>query len=229
MPKQLTLFGKRASAEPYFKNPKNDYEPFVNKAWEENNEKYGKMQDFLQDVLKKWGEMKNESDALKRYLEHRPPPAKKIVWPNFVNVIAKSSRPATNVNPLIARTTTTRSSSPPLPSTCARVTSDDCRQLPNVANVPRYTSKPSQYLESHEYELTKTFMAEIGFIERDEFFTDDIINDESLMKTLASLSYSWNIFSFLRKSYRASVQKPRKSNLKVKLQLTLYVKNWLIC
>jgi hypothetical protein len=64
------LFGKRASVEPYFKNPKNDYERLVNKAWEENHEKYGRKQDFHQEVLKNWDGMKNYPDALKRYLEH---------------------------------------------------------------------------------------------------------------------------------------------------------------
>ena len=68
----------------------------------------------------------------------------------------------------------------------------------NIANVLSDTSERGQYLKSHEYELIKSFMAEIGFIEREEFFTDDIISDESLMKTFASLSYSWNIFSFLK-------------------------------
>ena len=61
-------------------------------------------------------------------------------------------------------------------------------------------------------------MAEIGFIKREEFFIDDIISDGSLMKTLASLSYSWNVFSFLKKSYKASSQKARRSGIKAKLQ-----------
>ena len=61
-------------------------------------------------------------------------------------------------------------------------------------------------------------MTDIGFIEREEFFTDNIISNQSLMKTLASLSYLWNIFPFLKKSYKESSQKPRKSELKEKLQ-----------
>ena len=78
MSKQLTLFGKRASVEAYFKDPKNDYERFVNRKWEETHEKFGRKHDFLQAVLKDWDSVKNDPSAVKKYLEHRPPPSKSI-------------------------------------------------------------------------------------------------------------------------------------------------------
>jgi hypothetical protein len=113
-------------------------------------------------------------------------------------------------------TTTTKCTSPAIPSTCAHVI-PGCGQ-PNIPmNVSNDISNRAQYLESQEHELTKSFMVEIGFTEHKDFFTDDIISDDSLMKTLASLSYSWNNFSALKKSYSASSQKGRKSHLKDKL------------
>ena len=70
-------------------------------------------------------DIKNDPGALKRYLEHHPPWTKRIVRSNFVHVIAKSSGPAINVNPLIT-TTNARCTSPPIPSTYARVIPKSC-------------------------------------------------------------------------------------------------------
>ena len=61
-------------------------------------------------------------------------------------------------------------------------------------------------------------MVEIGFNQQDSFFTDDILNDESLLKTLASLSYSWNTFSPLKKTYMAFSLRVRETNLKIRLE-----------
>ena len=90
MSKQLTLFGKRASVEAYFKDSKNDYERFVNRKWEEMHEKFGRKQDFLKAVLKDWDIVKNNPSAVKKYLENCPPTSKKIARSSFVNLISKS-------------------------------------------------------------------------------------------------------------------------------------------
>lgn len=60
----------------------------MNKKCEENHVKYGRKEDFLQEVLKDWGGIKNYPDAVKKYLEHCPPSSKKIVWSSFVNMIS---------------------------------------------------------------------------------------------------------------------------------------------
>lgn len=207
MSKQLTLFGKRASVEAYFKDPKNDYERFVNRKWEETHEKFGRKHDFLQAVLKDWDSVKNDPSAVKKYLEHRPPPSKSIARSSFVNLISKSP-----VSTVLAKNVRTQSTSPPLQSTCTF----PCQST--IANVPNDLSGRAQYLESHEHELIKTFMVEIGFNQQDSFFTDDILNDESLLKTLASLSYSWNTFSPLKKTYMAFSLRVRETNLKIRLE-----------
>ena len=209
MSKQLTLFGKRASVEAYFKDPKNDYECFVNRKWEEMHEKFGRKQDFLKAVLKDWDIIKNDPSAVKKYLENCPPTSKKIARSSFVNLISKSP-----VSTAFAKNVNSRSTSPPLKSTCTF----SCQPTISTLNVPNDPSDHAQYVESHELELIKTFMVEIDFNEHNTFFTDDILNDKSLLKTLASLSYAWNSFSPLKKLYMAFSQKACKTNLKARLQ-----------
>ena len=51
----------------------------------------------------------------------------------------------------------------------------------------------------------------------DDFFTDEVISDKSLMKTLAAFSYAVESFYSLRTSYQLSTKKDRKSMLKAKL------------
>ena len=48
----------------------------------------------------------------------------------------------------------------------------------------------------------------------DKFFTDDMVEDQSFMQTLASLLYSWNAFNSLRATYDLSLRKNRKLLLK---------------
>lgn len=52
------------------------------------HEKFGRKQDFLQAVLKDWDSVKNDPSAVKKYLEHCPPPSKSIAQSSFVNLIS---------------------------------------------------------------------------------------------------------------------------------------------
>ena len=51
----------------------------------------------------------------------------------------------------------------------------------------------------------------------EDFFTDEVISDQSLMKTLASFAYSVDTFLGLRTTYSEATKRIRKSYLKAKL------------
>lgn len=58
MSRQLNLFEKRFTLFSYENNPKNNYEHFVNKKWDESTEQFGRKQDFPQFVLGEWEKIK---------------------------------------------------------------------------------------------------------------------------------------------------------------------------
>ena len=153
MSKQLTLFGKRASAGKYFKDPKNDYERFVNEKWEENFKKYGRKQDFLHAFFKELDDIKDNAGAGKTYLKTCPAPAK-ILRSSFVyRTIITKSFTTSATNPLTTKPATT-TPSPPLSSTFTFEPPSD-RVESVVPNFPSKLSCRDQYLKSQEYELTR--------------------------------------------------------------------------
>ena len=68
-----------------------------------------------------------------------------------------------------------------------------------MSNYPVHLTDREVYLSSHEVQLTKVFLEDIGFEDHDSFFPSDILCDESLMKTFFPLAYDWNIYSELTK------------------------------
>ena len=80
------------------------------------------------------------------------------------------------------------------------------------------TSSHESYLVSQEFRMIKIFLYDIEFYQHGNFFTDDILSDVSLMKTLASASFGWNTFSTLSKPYSSQSKHNRNSTLKSDLQ-----------
>ena len=84
----------------------------------------------------------------------------------------------------------------------------------NIPNVLVELSEPKSYPKSNEHQLLIQSLFEIGMKNLDHFFTDDVVEDQFLMQTLASFAYSWNAFNSLRATYDLSSKKNRKSLLK---------------
>ena len=118
MSKQLTLFGKRAIPRPYFSKPITNYEKFVNKRWVEKGGGgggggFGMKKDF---VLKEWGKIQDDSDALEKYISKEEPPVKiyrkSFLLPTTVSTPTVTSSPASTSptpEPIIISTETPRS------------------------------------------------------------------------------------------------------------------------
>lgn len=208
MSKQLTLFGKRAVPASYFTNPKSDYERFVNKKWSESSERFGRKQNFLQFVLVEWEKIKNDKERLVKYLENEQhSPSKKVHRPSFFQppTVTSMSRP---INPLLSK--------PAIVSRKQNTTPLPRMNIAETLNVP--TSPRESYLLSQEFQMIKAFLSDIAFKRLDDFFTDDIVSDDSLVKTLASISFDWKTFSSLRKSYLNQSKYKRNSNIKSNLR-----------
>ena len=47
-----------------------------------------------------------------------------------------------------------------------------------------------------------------------EFFTDNIISDQSLIKQLSTVAYNWNIYTPLKTAYELNSKYDRKSKSK---------------
>ena len=59
----------------------------------------------------------------------------------------------------------------------------------SIPNDPSNISQRENYLKSNEYQLTRSCLIEIGYpVNIDDFFAEDLVNDLSFMKTLASFS-----------------------------------------
>ena len=98
----------------------------------------------------------------------------------------------------------------------------------NILNVPVELSERESYLKSNEHQLVIQSLSEIGTKNLGNFFTDDAVEDQFLMQTLASLAYSWNAFNSLRATYGVSSKKNRKSQLKDNLHGTDLLCNELV-
>ena len=71
----------------------------------------------------------------------------------------------------------------------------------NIPNILVKLSEQESYLKSNEHQLVIQSLPEIGSKNLDNFFTDDVIEDQTLMQTLASFAYSWNAFNSLTATY----------------------------
>ena len=83
-------------------------------------------------------------------------------------------------------------------------------------NVPNYSHE--NFLNSHELTMVKSFFSDVGFQDHKALFTEEILSDTSLMKTLASVAYSWNNFTTFRKIYNSQAKYDCKSNLKSEIK-----------
>lgn len=207
MATQLTLFGRIPKVDPYFNTAKTDYEKFINKNWEVNNKRFSRKQDFLKAALKEWDAIKSDKNALRDYIEREiPPPPKRSRKSFFLNspsaAALKASPIPTTINPLLT------THEPPSSSNL---------EQPQTLNVPTDISTRDDYLNENEYVLIRKVLSGIGAQNLDDFFTEDVINDSSLMKTLAAFSYSVDFFNSLRTTYDSLTKKDRKSSLKAKL------------
>ena len=101
-------------------------------------------------------------------------------------------------------------------STCSILSNSVPCQSPasNIPNVPVELSERKSYLKSSEHLLVIRSLPDRGTKDLDNFFTDDLLEDHSLMQTLASFVYSWNAFNSLRATCDLSSKKNRKSLLK---------------
>ena len=209
MAKQLTLFGNTISRiDPYFQSPKTDYEKYVNKNWEINHHRYARKQDFLKSVLKDWDRIKNNKTAVNEYIEqHQPPPPKRF-RSSFIKISTAAVTSTTTVNPLLV---TSRCSS------SASIIPSSSIPAPTIPNVPSDISDRENYLKANEYQLIRKCLSEMGAKGLDDFFTEEVISDRSLMQTLAAFSYALDSFNSLRTTYILCSKKDRKSQLKARL------------
>ena len=209
MSKQLTILGKiSGQIEPYFGNPQITYEQYVNKNWQLNHGKYGLKQDFLSAVLMEWERIKNDKKAVVDYIEQDAPPPKQI-RSGFIHHIPSttSSAKGKQSNPLLVSTCSISSNSVPCQSPAS-----------NIPNVFVELLERESYLKFNEYQLVIQTLSEIGTKNLDNVLTDDVVEDQSLMQTLASFAHSWNAFNSLRATYDLSSKKNRKLLLKDNLR-----------
>ena len=209
MSKQLTILGKiSGQIEPYFGNPQITYEQYVKKNWQLNHGKYGLKQDFLSAVLMEWEHIKNDKKAVADYIEQDAPPPKQI-RSGFIHHIPSttSSAKGKQSNPLLVSTCSISSNSVPCQSPAL-----------NIPNVFVELLERESYLKFNEYQLVIQTLSEIGTKNLDNVLTDDVVEDQSLMQTLASFAHSWNAFNSLRLTYDLSSKKNRKLLLKDNLR-----------
>ena len=211
MSKQLTLFGKRAIPRPYFSKPTTNYEKFVNKRWVEKGGDFGMKKDFLDFVLKEWGKIQDDSDALEKYISKEEPPVKiyrkSFLLPTTVStptVISSPASTSSTPDPIIISTETPRS-----PAVLTL-------NVPNrrSADEEAILESREHYLKSHLLALIKSFFTDIEFYKHDDFFTDHVLNDEGLIKTMTSVSYDWTTYSGLKKMYISQIKFEKRSRLR---------------
>lgn len=86
-----------------------------------------------------------------------------------------------------------------------------------LENAPTNIDARDNYLKSHETKMVEKFLEEICS-QSSELLTPDVRGDDSFMKFLTSLVYSWNTFNTLRSSYENTGKYMRKSALKSTLE-----------
>ena len=145
-----------------------------------NHGKYGRKQDFFSAVLKVCECIKNDKKAVADYIEQDAPPTKQI-RSNFIHHISTttSSTKGKSSNPLLVSTCLISSNSVP----CQSPTS-------NIPNASVELLEWESCLKSNEHQLVVQFLSEIGTKNLDNFFTDGVVEDQSLTQTVASFAYS---------------------------------------
>ena len=145
-PKQMTLFGKRAIPEPYYKNANMPYQKFVNKQWIENESEYGKnKQDFEKYVNKEWHKYENDHEWLDKYLsdENIYQSVTKVSKKGFFTTNALDSNLHSDDNDEVVITGTAE----PTPS------SSSCSMNP-----PRILSDDAEFLSSYIFRVVGSFL-----------------------------------------------------------------------
>ena len=195
MAAQLTLFGKVSKVAPYLKVAKDEYQKFVNKSWEINYQKYATKQEFIKFALKEWTKIRETPKALQDFMDRTPPPPPK----RFRSLLTPNS-PIATVNPPLANLhSASISHSEKLinESTTANISSSHPSNSEKIPNVPTSILSREEYLNANENHLIWNVLSKIGAKNLEDFFTDEVISDQSLMKTLASFAYSVDTFGFL--------------------------------
>ena len=89
-----------------------------------------------------------------------------------------------------------------------------------TSNIPNASVELSEWescLKSNEHQLVVQFLSERGTKNLDNFFTDGVVEDQSLTQTVASFAYSSNTSNSMRETYDLSSNKNRHSLLKENL------------
>ena len=142
-----------------------------------------------------------------------PPPKRfrSLLTPN--SPIATVSPPLANLH----SASTSHSEKLTNESTTANISSSHPSNSEKIPNVPTSILSREEYLNANENQLIWNVLGRIGVNNLEDFFTDEVISDQSLMKTLASFAYSVDTFLGLRTIYSKATKRIRKSYLKRKL------------
>ena len=89
------------------------------------------------------------------------------------------------------------------------------RLTSNAATAPKDREK---YLTEREHVLLINIFLEIGVKDIDKFLSNDLRNDETLVKCLTTFAYTWNNFSSIEKEYMQGKSMEHKSNLSTTLK-----------
>ncbi|CAB3978472.1 Hypothetical predicted protein [Paramuricea clavata] len=201
MSKQLTLSGISFKPKPYFKNASTLYEKFINKNWSKRHYCFKTKQEFIKNALHEWDKIRHNENAVNEYLAQSES-TKNTSKPFFQKLSCKadSQHKEDTILPSIHHPVKKKSESTDL-----------------LENAPTNIESRENYLKSHELKMVKKFLDEIGS-QSSEFLAPDVLADESFMKFLTSLMYSWNTFFTLRSSYKDMGKYIRKSALNFMLE-----------
>ena len=221
---QINASSAKKAALLYFSAPKTSYEKYVNKKWEERVDIFISKQNFIKQAVSDWNKSTQEERDL---FMSAPPPAHRAYkrMDQFFKSKSFARQGESSTASTSVSTTTTTSGSATVPAS-GSITDPASRTESSEAKIKDATSnKPSEltenahsaltnceaFLNSKENCLLQKMFKSLGCAE-EEFFTDDIKNDESLISVLKSLAYSWDEFHILKASYQEGQKKPRKSS-----------------
>ena len=159
--------------------------------------------DFWKDILKRWEEMKAKPNVLADYIN----------WP-MIPYRSKSSIESffKPVSPPVTAPLQKTTSSPILsnsPSSSTYAYAPTSRLMYYGFNSIRDEGKFIKNVNNAS--INKEFFADISFLEVDNFFTDDIVNDQSLMLLPSTLSIDWKGCNLRRKEYEKNRLRKRES------------------
>ena len=84
-------------------------------------------------------------------------------------------------------------------NTCPVNSKKDCTSTRLTSNAPTAPKDHEKYLTEREKVLLINVFLEIGVKDIDKFLSNDIRNDETLIKCLATFAYAWDNFSSIKK------------------------------